>query len=69
MGPCEVTQRCLPWNGGPNIPTLSKQDEISEVSRLCIRLMSMAVVTELHYTKVCLIKLNSQLRLFVKMLV
>lgn len=65
MGPCEVMQRCLPRNGGTNIPTLGKQDELSEVSRLCNRLKSVAVVTELHYTKVGLIKLHSQLRLFV----
>lgn len=46
-----------------------KQDEVYEVSRLCNRLKSVTGNTELHYTKVGLVKLFSQLRLFVYVLI
>lgn len=48
MHPCEVTQRYLPWNGGTNIPTQGKQDEVSQVLQLCNRLKSVTDNTELH---------------------
>lgn len=56
MRPCEVAQRCLPWQGGPGAV-------VSKLLRLCNRLKLANGDGELHYSNVGLIKVCFQLRL------